>query len=275
MYYINFNIPCEFSRRLLLAKLLDECEHLAGRSTSASRHIVHNVPVNVTLQRNGEPIRFDVHADTFVAAKRPIQPATAAVSSEATAQAQLPDIFPLKATISLPQSNIYRLIDHYRKWMLIILMLRTFCLIRLSIRPAITTATVYQHPHTILLHCSAQQVANLHDSPVSDTQLEARSLLKAFAVAASSARLRFGADVGELPQPIVVQSVQTDGRRFQFGSLQLNTLRVDAPEGATNVWHSVPTLRLFDLCEYRAGQPVLTEYNRQVLKHLYAFYRNN
>lgn len=117
----------------------------------------------------------------------------------------------------------------------------------------------------------------MHESAVTETQLQSRTLLKAFAVAAASARAHYGRDVGDLPQPIVIQSVQTDGRRFYFGSLQLNTLRVDAHEATApkNVWHSVPAMQLFDLCEYRSGQPVLTEYNRKVLRHLYAFYRNN
>lgn len=140
-----------------------------------------------------------------------------------------------------------------------------------------TSSTAFHHAHTILLHCSPAQVRNLHESPVTETQLQSRSLLKAFAVAAASARARYGLDVVDLPQPIVVQSIQTDGRRFHFGSLQLNTLGVDAQAATApkNVWHSVPALRLFDVCEYRSGQPVLTEYNRQVLRHLYAFYRNN
>lgn len=135
----------------------------------------------------------------------------------------------------------------------------------------------FNHAHTILLHYSPLKVHNLHGTPVTDTQLEARSLLKAFTVAAASARARFGADVAELPQPIVVQSVQTDGRRFQFGTFQLNTLRLSADDvtAPKNVWYSGPAVPLFEACEYRVGQPVLIEYNRQVLRHLYAFYRNN
>lgn len=139
--------------------------------------------------------------------------------------------------------------------------------------------SAFQHPHTILLHWSPLAVRNLHETLVSESQLQARALLKSFAVAASAARAQYGNDVAVLPQPISVQCVQTDGRRFQFGSYQLNTLRLDDDAGGAdavkNVWYSVPPVSLFDVCEYRVGQPVLTEYNRQVMKYMLAFYRNN
>lgn len=135
--------------------------------------------------------------------------------------------------------------------------------------------SAFQHAHTILLHWSPQDVRNLHETPVTETQLQARAMLKSFAVAAASARAQYGNDVAVLPQPVCVQCVHTDGRRFQFGSYQLNTLRLDDEGGAKNVWYSVPAVQLFDVCEYRVGQPVLTEYNRQVMKYMLAFYRNN
>lgn len=68
------------------------------------------MPFVVPVQHNGDQIQFKVHADTFITAKRAIQPA----ATDAHQSLELPDIFPLKPTISMPQSNIYQLKDHYR-----------------------------------------------------------------------------------------------------------------------------------------------------------------
>lgn len=97
-------------RRLLIAKLLDECERLVGRSTTSTRQIVHNVAFDVPVKYNGDQIQFKMQADTFITSKRAIQPAP----KDGYQTVELPDIFPLKPTISMPQSNIYQLKDHYR-----------------------------------------------------------------------------------------------------------------------------------------------------------------
>lgn len=99
--------------RLLLAKLVDECEKLAGRSVTSTRQIVNDVLFSVPLERAGDLIRFDVHAETLIASKR----ALPADSSSAAHQqvATLPNLFPLRHTISMAQQNIYKLTDHYRE----------------------------------------------------------------------------------------------------------------------------------------------------------------
>lgn len=79
----------------------------------------------------------------------------------------------------------------------------------------------------------------------------------------------------DLPRPMVVQSVQTDGRSFYFGILQLNTLNLDGISGTMNVWFDGGKKDLFSLCAYKNGRPVLEEYNAEVIQCLNAFYQNN
>lgn len=74
---------------------------------------------------------------------------------------------------------------------------------------------------------------------------------------------------------MVVQSVQTDGRSFYFGVLQLNTLNVDGTSGTMNLWFDGGRLDLFGSCAYKIGRPVLEDYNREVIRCLNAFYLNN
>lgn len=82
-------------------------------------------------------------------------------------------------------------------------------------------------------------------------------------------------DVQDLPTPTIVQSVQTDGHTFYFGCLQLNTLNLNGETGKKNVWFHEPIMQLYGDCAYQSAQPVLTGYNKQVLRHLVAFYKNN
>lgn len=84
----------------------------------------------------------------------------------------------------------------------------------------------------------------------------------------------FQNDVQELPTPVTVQLVQTDGRLFQFGIFQLNTLNLEK-EGVKNVWFKTANIPLFEKCCYEAGRPVLEGYNSDVIKHLFAFYNNS
>lgn len=97
---------------MLLSKLVFETEKLAGRSTTSSRKIVNDVAFAVPFEKDGDHIRIDIRADTFITSKKPIQ---LDVSNSSPANAELPKLFPLKHTISMPTTNIYNFNDFYRK----------------------------------------------------------------------------------------------------------------------------------------------------------------
>lgn len=140
---------------------------------------------------------------------------------------------------------------------------------------AVHSQNEFSHPHTIWLNFSPLNVKNLHETPVSDSQFESRSVVKAFAVAASKAKQIFGPDVKTLPKPIVVQSIQTDGNKFHFGVFQLNTLDLNGSGGEKNYWYSKEKLKLFSNCAYIDGKPSLNDYNPDVLKYCFLFYNNS
>lgn len=135
------------------------------------------------------------------------------------------------------------------------------------------TSAVYGNPHTIFIHFSKEDVKNLHETPVTSSQFKSRNMFKAFTVAASRARQLYG-NVQELPAPIVVQSVQTDGKTFHFGLFQLNTLNLDGADGPKNYWFQLDNMNLFNECGMRFGRPVLEGYNKDVFRVLSAFYNN-
>lgn len=65
------------------------------------------------IEKDGDVLQMELTAETFLTSKKPI----AAVSKiEMTETNQLPELFPLKYTISMPRENIYQLRDIYREY---------------------------------------------------------------------------------------------------------------------------------------------------------------
>lgn len=98
-------------RKLLLSKLVFEVEKLSGRSTTSFRKIVNDVEFVVPFEKDDDKISIGIHADTFITSKKPIL----LDESNPSSNAELPNLFPIKHTISLPTTNIYNLRNFYRK----------------------------------------------------------------------------------------------------------------------------------------------------------------
>jgi large subunit ribosomal protein L37 len=77
--------------------------------------------------------------------------------------------------------------------------------------------------------------------------------------------------VKDLPEPITIQCVQTDGRLFHFADFQLNTLHLDGIDGKKNIFWMLPRISLFSSCMYVKGKPLLEGYNPEVFCRFLAF----
>ena len=128
--------------------------------------------------------------------------------------------------------------------------------------------------HTIFINHNPEEVKNLTELPVTEDQIHARSMIKSFGAAAICAQQKFGLSVKELPKPIVVQCIQSDGQNFHFSVYQLNTLDIDGKEGIKNFWWSESSIKLYEEAVYKNGQPCLEGYNSDVFKRYLAFYKN-
>lgn len=102
---------CYFSR-LIVSKLILECERLAGKSVASNRKVVNDALFVVPIEKDGDLLQIEIHADTFLTSKKPI----AAVNTTPNTENVLPDIFPMKYTISMPQENIYQLRNIFREY---------------------------------------------------------------------------------------------------------------------------------------------------------------
>uniref|UniRef100_A0A2K6ME28 Large ribosomal subunit protein mL37 n=1 Tax=Rhinopithecus bieti TaxID=61621 RepID=A0A2K6ME28_RHIBE len=89
----------------------------------------------------------------------------------------------------------------------------------------------YPYPHTLYL----LDKANLQRGRFQPDQLQAKMILFAFGSALAQARVLYGNDAKVLEQPVVVQSVGTDGRVFHFLVFQLNTTDLASNEGVKNL----------------------------------------
>ncbi|XP_063235680.1 large ribosomal subunit protein mL37 [Bacillus rossius redtenbacheri] len=225
---------------LLTSRLVQLCGAVSG----ASRRVVRDGPVRVTLGKDGELLQLSVRADALLVSGRPLPALAGATDADGS---PLPALGPVHPLISLRTDNFYDQRDVYPGGD------RLF-------------------PRMLVLHGNATQVRNLHETPVTETQWLGRSLLNTFAVAAAHARLRYGADVRDLPEPVVLPCCHTDSRLFHFCVLQLNTLDLDSSSSRRNIFWSVPRRALFETCGYDSARPALRGLDPGVFDMFLAFY---
>lgn len=99
-------------------------------------------------------------------------------------------------------------------------------------------------------------------------------MLQSFGTAVCCAKQKFGEETMNLPEPVTVQCVQTNGWWFYFSVFQLNTLDINGNDSRRNIfWHS-PKTELVERAEYVEGVPTVNGYNPEVFRKILAFYRN-
>uniref|UniRef100_A0ABI7YJM1 Large ribosomal subunit protein mL37 n=1 Tax=Felis catus TaxID=9685 RepID=A0ABI7YJM1_FELCA len=130
---------------------------------------------------------------------------------EATKNHVLETFYPISPTIDLQECNVYDVKDN----------------------TGFQEGYPYPYPHTLYF----LETASLRPHRLQPDHLRAKMILFAFGNALAQARRLYGSDTKVLEQPVVVQSVGTDGRVFQFLVLQLNTTDLASNEGVKNlVW---------------------------------------
>ncbi|XP_075689139.1 large ribosomal subunit protein mL37 [Rhinoderma darwinii] len=160
----------------------------------------------------------------LMSAKTPLEPLASSSEIQATEPHVLDSLYPLSPAIDLHEVNVYKYLNDI----------------------GFKDGFPYSHPHTVYLTepCSTRAKC-LPD------QLRAKMLMIAFGGAAAKARILFGDDVKTLPQPIVVQSVGTDGQLFHFMVLQLNTLDLESNDGIKNIVWMEGDQALYDTVAFK------------------------
>ena len=111
--------------------------------------------------------------------------------------------------------------------------------------------------------------------PRMDQDYFGRSLILAYASTLAQARLKYGKKIlGDLPEPIAVHFINTNGSKFHFSVFQLNSL--DLNGDIKNIfWHEPVMEEFFDTCDYVSAVPTIQGYNHGVFNKLLAIYLHN
>lgn len=176
---------------------------LAGLEVSKNRYKFEDAYFSVPLLREEDTIQLQIRADLLLLANKPLK---AICSPELTKETTLPNIEPLKYTISLTEENLYKLENIFRKLFSTFLpilglviekylksniddkKMELFCL-------AVNGNPNMNRVHTAFIHYNETEVKNLHDSVVTEDQTVSRSLMKAFAITAAQARQLYGVSI--------------------------------------------------------------------------------
>ncbi|EZA55817.1 hypothetical protein DMN91_011665 [Ooceraea biroi] len=247
----DFGISNGRRMRNLSRKFLQICESISGPSVAEKRCILYNEPMKLSFDKETDLIQFKLKSDVVIMSASPLKSID---DPDSHVEIDLPSIYPLHHTISLDKTNFYRTEDVY------------------PIR-SVNILSPWKNVHTIFAFHNPRKVRNLTELAVTESQIAGCTMIKSYTAAASCARYRFGASVTELPEPVTVQAVQTDGRRYQFFVFQLNSLDVN-DAGVKNFWYTLPPLALYEKAQYDDGRPVLEGYNPEVFRRIVAFYRN-
>ncbi|CAH0550591.1 unnamed protein product [Brassicogethes aeneus] len=161
-----YGVTQERRNKQLVSKLIQLIENNSDESIVNDRYLFNDLFFSFPFEKNGNLIQFQLKGDSLLTSKKPLN----AVSKNSLDGIDLPDIAPLKETITLNEENVYKLQDIY----------------------PISNSVSKHHPHTLFVHYDDEIVGNLFEEEVTDNQIFGRSLLKTFTVAASYARQEFG-----------------------------------------------------------------------------------
>ncbi|XP_050354296.1 39S ribosomal protein L37, mitochondrial [Nymphalis io] len=231
----------------LTNKLLQLVEKSNDVEVTQNKYVLNDVESLSVFDKEDDLIQFQEISNILVTSNKPLKHD---LKESNIPFIEIPNMYPVKHTVTLPLDHFYTETSKY----------------------PVRSSIIKKHPHTTWLHFNSTEVNNIFETPVTPTQILGRSLTHAFTVATAYAKQLYGEDVKDLPDPIHLNCIQTDGQRFHFGVLQLNTLNLDGTEGTKNIWYCKNDLKLYDSCRYLSAIPVLENYNPKVYGYINAFY---
>ncbi|XP_021490964.1 large ribosomal subunit protein mL37 [Meriones unguiculatus] len=195
---------------VIVNSLIQLCKSQICKHPSLARRIsAQKYYLCTTWNRESLLLQVRGTSGAILSAKDPLPTIASPEEVEATRSHVLENFYPISPTIDLQECHVYDVKDD----------------------SGFLEGYPYPHPHTLYF----LENANLKPHRFLPEQLRAKMLLFAFANALAQARLLYGHAAKVLERPIVVQSVGTDGRVFQFLVLQLNTTDLASNDGVKNL----------------------------------------
>ncbi|KAI5608890.1 39S ribosomal protein L37, mitochondrial [Silurus asotus] len=208
----------------LLHNLLHLCRgQQVSHPALAHRILAQKYILSATWTRGGD--RFQVRGQNGILLNSTTSLPAVAGDEEirATSDYVLETFYPISPTIDLQCANVYELRNH----------------------TGFREDYPYPYAHTLY-------VTEAGDAPkLKPEQLRAKLVMFAFGNALAHARALYGNESRVLEKPIVVQSVATNGRLFQFIVFQLNTTDLDCDSGVKNLVWVDADQQLYDFAKVR------------------------
>ncbi|KAI6064047.1 39S ribosomal protein L37, mitochondrial [Aix galericulata] len=197
---------------VLFEDLIHLCRLMTMKYPSlAKRMLARNYRIAAVWERESFLLQVRGLNGILLNSVAPIPPVASEEEILATKEHVLETFYPISPTIDLQEVNVYRELND----------------------TGFKDGYPYPHPHTLYF----LESANVRPDRFRPEQLRAKMLMFAFGNALAKARVLHGNDPKVLEQPIVVQSVGTDGQLFQFMVFQLNTTDLVSSDGVKNlVW---------------------------------------
>ncbi|KAM7046252.1 large ribosomal subunit protein mL37 [Acridotheres tristis] len=197
---------------VLFENLIHVCRSLSAKYPSLSkRMLARNCRIAATWERESNLLQVRGLSGILMNSMTPLPPVASKEEILATKEHVLETFYPIAPTIDLQEVNVYKELND----------------------TGFRDGYPYSHPHTLFF----LESANVRTDRFRPEQLRAKMLMFAFGNALAKARVLHGNDPKVLEQPIVVQSIGTDGQLFQFMVFQLNTTDLVSNDGIKNlVW---------------------------------------
>ncbi|NXF82951.1 RM37 protein, partial [Sclerurus mexicanus] len=197
---------------VLFEDLIHLCRLMSRKYPSLSkRMLARNYRIAATWERESILLQIRGLNGILMNSMAPIPPVASKEEILATKEYVLETFHPILPTIDLQEVHVYKELND----------------------TGFRDGYPYSHPHTLFF----LESANICPDRFRPEQLRAKMLMFAFGNALAKAKALYGNDPKVLEQPIVVQSIGTDGQHFQFMVFQLNTTDLVSSDGIKNlVW---------------------------------------
>ncbi|TFK10186.1 heterogeneous nuclear ribonucleoprotein A0 [Platysternon megacephalum] len=213
---------------VLLEDLLHLCRTMASKYPSLSkRMLARDYKVAAIWERESSMLQVRGMNGILLNAINPLLPVASKDEILATENQILETFHPISPTIDLQEVNVYeeRNDTGFRE------------------------GYPYPHPHTLYF----VESANIRPTRFRPEQLRAKMLMFAFGNALAKAKMLYGDDPKVLEHPVVVQSIGTEGRIFQFMVFQLNTTDLASSDGVKNLVWIDSDQYMYDYIRYLPG----------------------
>lgn len=97
--------------KLIILKLLNLVEANSKHDLVRERYLLNDLLFSLPFEYFGDLIQFQLTGDNALVASKPLKP----VSTISTEEFAVPDIFPIKPTVTLNVQNFYDFTDIYRE----------------------------------------------------------------------------------------------------------------------------------------------------------------